>query len=50
MELLRVSKLNKRYRVNGEEMIALNNVDFELNKGEILAIMGSSGSGERVHF
>ena len=46
MEILRVSKLNKTYRVNGEEIIALKDVDFSLEKGEMLAIMGRSGSGK----
>ena len=38
--------LTKKYKSGGGELIALNNVSFELNEGEFLAITGRSGSGK----
>lgn len=44
--MLRVENLNKYY-VNGEmKLHALKNINFEIKKGEYVAIMGSSGSGK----
>ena len=44
--MLKVEMLNKYY-VNGEmKLHALKNIDFEIGKGEYVAIMGSSGSGK----
>ena len=45
MEILRVENLIKIYK--GEnEVIALNNVSFSVQKGEFVAIVGPSGSGK----
>lgn len=44
--MLKVEMLNKYY-VNGEmKLHALKNINFEIGKGEYVAIMGSSGSGK----
>ena len=44
--MLKVEILNKYY-VNGEmKLHALKNINFEIGKGEYVAIMGSSGSGK----
>lgn len=44
--MLRVEKLNKYY-VNGDmKLHALKDISFEIQKGEYVAIMGSSGSGK----
>lgn len=44
--MLKVEMLNKYY-VNGEmKLHALKNINFEIGKGEYIAIMGSSGSGK----
>ncbi len=45
MEILRVENLTKIYK--GEnEVIALNDVSFSVQKGEFVAIVGQSGSGK----
>ena len=44
--MLKLEMLNKYY-VNGEmKLHALKNINFEIGKGEYVAIMGSSGSGK----
>lgn len=37
---------NISYRYSGAEKLALENIDFKLNKGESLAIIGGTGSGK----
>lgn len=44
--MIKVSKLSKIYSIGEVETIALNNVSFEIKKGEFVAIMGPSGSGK----
>ena len=46
MEILRVSGLTKLYGSGDNEVRALNNVSFSVEKGEFLAIIGPSGSGK----
>lgn len=41
-----VRNLSKIYKTDIIETIALNNVSFEINQGEFVAIMGPSGSGK----
>lgn len=44
--MLKVENLNKYY-INGEmKLHALKNINFNIEKGEYVAIMGSSGSGK----
>jgi len=44
--VLSVENLSKTYKGVGYEVKALNNVSFDLIKGELLAVMGTSGSGK----
>ena len=44
--VIRVKNLYKVYRVGETKVYALNGVDFEIYKGEFVAIVGTSGSGK----
>jgi len=46
MSVLETSDLNKRYKLGDHEVIALGEVDFVVDEGEFVAIMGPSGSGK----
>jgi len=44
--VLRLSKLNKFYKVGTHSLHVLRDVDLEIGEGEMVAIMGASGSGK----
>lgn len=46
MKILDVKNLKKIYGKDGVKTEALSNVNFSVNKGEFIAIMGESGSGK----
>lgn len=46
MEVLRVENLCKTYGKGENQVKALDNVSFSVNKGEFIAIIGPSGSGK----
>ncbi|MBR6407657.1 MAG: ABC transporter ATP-binding protein [Clostridia bacterium] len=46
MEILRIENLTKIYGSGENEVRALDNVSFSVQKGEFLAIIGPSGSGK----
>ena len=45
-EILRVENLTKKYGKGENEVVAVNNMSFSVNKGEFVSIVGSSGSGK----
>lgn len=46
MELLKVDKLTKKFRKNGEIFAAVDQVSFTVEEGECLGIVGESGCGK----
>lgn len=46
MEIIRVENLCKTYGKGENQVKALDNVSFSVNKGEFVAIIGPSGSGK----
>jgi putative ABC transport system ATP-binding protein len=44
--MIKVSNLEKIYRTEEVETVALNNISFEIKEGEFVAIMGPSGCGK----
>lgn len=46
MALIKVKELSKLYRTSEIETQALENVNFEIDKGEFVSIMGPSGCGK----
>ncbi len=38
--------LTRKFRIGSAEIVAVNSVDFEVNKPELVAIVGPSGSGK----
>ena len=46
MELIKLEKVTKKYKLGEEITFALDNVSLKVNEGEILVILGPSGSGK----
>jgi putative ABC transport system ATP-binding protein len=47
VSFIKVSGLRKVYRIgNSEKVVALDNIDLEVERGEIICILGTSGSGK----
>lgn len=44
--IIKVDNIRKVYRMGNEKVVALDNVSFEIQKGEICALLGTSGSGK----
>ena len=45
-EIIKIKKLNKIYNQNKDILNILNDIDFTVNKGDIISITGPSGSGK----
>ena len=43
--LVKVDSVNKTYQRGGEKLVVLDNLNLEVPKGDFLALMGPSGSG-----
>lgn len=46
MTIIKTENLKKSFRTSEVETIAINDLNFEVNKGEFVAIMGPSGCGK----
>jgi putative ABC transport system ATP-binding protein len=46
LPIIKVSHINKIYKSGDMETVALEDISFEIKKGEFMAIMGPSGSGK----
>ncbi|MCM1102359.1 MAG: ABC transporter ATP-binding protein [Clostridium sp.] len=46
MEILRAEHLTKIYGKDNNEVVAVNDVNFSVARGEFVAVIGSSGSGK----
>ena len=44
--MIKLTEINKIYRTNEIETVALENVNLEVENGEFLSIMGPSGCGK----
>lgn len=44
--LVRIDKLNVTYRTDKSETVAVNDISFDIKKGELLSIVGPSGCGK----
>ena len=44
--MIKIENLRKIYRIGDEKVIALNNINLEIKKGEFCCIVGTSGSGK----
>jgi len=45
-KIIEINNVRKVYRMGDEKVVALENITFELDKGEICCLLGTSGSGK----
>ena len=45
-EIIRLSKINKKFYTNDKNINVLKNINLKINKGELVSLTGPSGSGK----
>ena len=45
-KIISINNLTKKYTINNNELLILDNIDFNLFQGDIISISGPSGSGK----
>ena len=45
-KIISINNLTKKYTINNNELLILDNIDFNLFQGDIISIAGPSGSGK----
>ena len=45
-EIIKLSKITKKFSATGKDIIVLKNVNLKINKGELISLTGPSGSGK----
>ena len=49
-EVLRLENINKTYQAKNGEIEALRNINFNVNEGEFVSIIGPSRMAENQHY
>ena len=45
-EIIKLSKISKKFSGNDKDIIVLKNINLKINKGELISLSGPSGSGK----
>lgn len=45
-KMIELKNINKKYQIKDQEVIALENINLHINRGEIFGVMGKSGAGK----
>ena len=45
-EIIKLSKISKKFGGVGRDIIVLKNINLKINKGELVSLTGPSGSGK----
>ena len=45
-EIIKLSKISKRFSENNKDISVLKNINFKINMGDLISLTGPSGSGK----